>query len=170
MNARCLLPLIAVTAILAGLALKPVLRAQVPPASGQAADADSMQRPFGHGGLARQMLGRLHLSAEQKKAGLTVLRAHQPVIKPLVDGVMKERAALRALSKAPTVDEAAIRAQSARVAAVEADLAVQRAYLAHDLRALATPEQLQTLDMMQAEGVSRRAAIVQRVNDWITNS
>ena len=116
------------------------------------------------------MFGRFHLTTEQKKAGLAVLRTHQPAIKPLLDSLTKERVALRALLKAPAVDEAAIRAQSARVASIEADLAVQRAYLSHDLRALATPEQLQTLDTMQAEAVSRRAAIVQRISDWISNS
>ncbi len=170
MHTRYLLPLIVGAIVVAGISLKPVLRAQQPPFAETAADPGSFQRPFANGGLGRRTLGRLHLTAEQKKAGLAVLRSHQPAIKPLVDGLVKERAALRALSKAPAVDEAAIRAQSARVAAVEADLAVQRAYLAHDLRALATPAQLQTLDEMQSESVSRRAAIVQRISDWISNS
>ena len=40
------------------------------------------------------------------------------------------------------MDEAAVRAESQRVAAIEANLAVQKAYLFHDLRAVATPDQL----------------------------
>ena len=169
MHTRYILPLVAV-AVAAGLSLKPILRAQTPQAGDAAADTNSFHRPFGSGMLARQALGRLHLTAEQKKDGLAVLRSHQPAIKPLVDRLAEERTALRALSKAPTVDEAAVRAQSARVAAVEADLAVQRAYLAHDLRALATPEQLQTLDRMQAENATRRAEMTQRFRAWIANS
>ncbi len=170
MNTRPILLLIAVATVLVGASLRPVLRAQSSPAGNATADPDPSQLPSGTGGLGRRVLARLHTTAEQRKAGLEVLRRHQPAIKPLLDSLAKERTALRALSKTLTIDEAAIRAQSTRVAAVEADLAVQRAYLAHDLRVLATPEQLQTLDRMQAESSSRRAMIVQRVSDWITNS
>ena len=169
MKLRHLLPCTAVATVVAGVSLKPVLRAQ-PPLAGEAAlDPGSDPGPFG-GGLAHGMLGRLHLTAEQKKAGLAVLRSRPPAIKPLLDGLTKERTALRSLSKAPAVDESAIRTQAARVSGIEADLAVQLAYLAHDLRALATPAQLQSLDEMQSENASRRARIVQRINTWIADS
>ena len=170
MNTRCILPLIALAAVAVGVSFKPILLAQSSPTGDAATDQNLFPRPFGPGGIARQMLGRLHLTAEQRQAGRAALRSHQTAIKPLVDGLAKERTALRELSKASTVDEAAIRVQAARVAGIEADLAVQRAYLGHDLRALATPEQLQTFDQMQTENISRRAEIVQRISAWIADS
>ena len=69
--------------------------------------------------------------------------------------LVSERRALRDKIRAEQVDESGIRAQSAKVAVVEADLAVQRAHIAHDLRAVLTPEQMKKLHDMQVDVDSR---------------
>ena len=169
MNIRFILVAPAIAAVAAGLSLQPVLRAQQPSPAPSYAGADAFRRP-GRLLALRRALEKLHASDDQKQAALAVLRNHQPAVKPLVDSLVKERIALHALYKAPAVDEAAVRAQSARVAAVEADLAVQKAYLVHDLRAVATPDQLQSLDTMEAEAETRLVEVISLINDWIAKS
>ncbi len=155
---------------LLGAAAIPVLRAQ------QRAGDDllsgttpTVRRPM-VGLIMRRVAERLHLTDDQKLAALGVLRTHQPALKPLVDRLITDRFALRKTLEATTVDEAAVRAGSARVAAIEADLAVQKAHLFHDLRAVATPEQLTTLDQMEANSETRLLKIVDLVSDWIAQS
>ena len=147
-----------------GLLARPVLRAQQAPAG-----FNGFPR-MGRAAVLRQALEKLQISEEQKKAGLAALRNHRAALRPLVDGVVKERIALRNLYKAPLVDEVAVRAQFARVSAVEADLAVQKAYLLHDLRALATPDQLKTLDGVQADAEARIERAISSIDEWIANS
>jgi Spy/CpxP family protein refolding chaperone len=74
---------------------------------------------------------------------------------------------LRDTIRAATIDETAIRAQSAKVASLESDLAVQRAYVAHDIRAVLTPEQLQKLKDMQIDVDARIDGFLQRVANRI---
>lgn len=62
---------------------------------------------------------------------------------------------MRDAIRAETIDETAIRAQAAKVASLEADLAVQRAHVAHDIRAVLTPGQLQKLKDMQINADAR---------------
>jgi protein CpxP len=57
--------------------------------------------------------------------------------------------------QAETVDEAAIRAQATKVAAVEADLAVQRAHGAQEIRKVLTPEQIQKFKAIQEKRDSK---------------
>ena len=122
------------------------------------------------GMFMRRVAERLHVTPDQKIAALDALRKHLPAVKPLVDQVIKERFALRKLLEAPTVDEAAVRAGAQRVAAAEADLAVQKALLFHDLRAVATPEQLTSIDQMEANAETRWLKTVDLVSDWIAQS
>ena len=50
-----------------------------------------------------------------------------------------------------SADEAAIRAQSAKVAAVQSDIAIQRASLNAELRAVLRPEQVAEFEKMEKE-------------------
>jgi Spy/CpxP family protein refolding chaperone len=90
-----------------------------------------------------------HHDAQQKAQVKAILRGYQPTVGPLVKEVVTERRALRDTIRAQTIDETAIRAQAAKVASLEADLAVQRAHVAHDIRAVLTPGQIQKLKDMQ---------------------
>lgn len=73
-------------------------------------------------------LVRLGITNQQRDQIREVLRAAMPEVKPLVQQSIHAHRALQACIRATPVDEAAIRAQSAKVAAIDADLAVKRAH------------------------------------------
>jgi protein CpxP len=114
-------------------------------------------RPFGHRWAA------LGLSSDQKAQIKVVLQKCEPTLQPLVQQLVTERRALRADVQAETVDEPAIRAEAAKVASLEADVAVQRAHIAHDIRALLTPDQIQKFKELQPARDARFDDARQRV-------
>lgn len=99
----------------------------------------------------KKMAAELGLSDQQKQEIKDVFKKDRPRIQPLMKQHLAERRALRSLVQADVIDEAAIRAQSAKVAAVEADLAVQRAKAGQEIRKLLTPEQVQKFKEIQAK-------------------
>jgi protein CpxP len=101
------------------------------------------------------MATELGLSSQQKQDVKEIFAKSRPQAEPLMKQIKTERRALRELVQADAIDEAAIRAQSAKVAAVEADLAVQRAHVAQQIRAILTPEQVQKFKAIQAKRDSR---------------
>jgi Spy/CpxP family protein refolding chaperone len=108
-------------------------------------------------------LGELGITDAQKAQVKAILRSYQPTFGPLVKEVVTERRALRDTIRSQTLDETAIRAQAAKVASLEADLAVQRAHVAHDIRAVLTPEQLHKLKDMQIDADARFDGLLQRI-------
>jgi protein CpxP len=91
----------------------------------------------------------LGLDAQQKGQVKDILNNNHVQAKPLMDKLVLERRTLRTLIQSETIDEAAIRAQSAHVASAEADLAVNRAQVAQKLRAILTPDQVQKFKSLQ---------------------
>lgn len=120
---------------------------------------------FRRGGFGDRMrLGeRLGLTADQRGKIKAVLESHKGEVRPLAEKMLTERQALRELIHADKVDEAAIRAQVAKAAVVEADLAVARAKVAQDIRPLLTPEQLEKAKELKAEFEKRRAEFRERI-------
>lgn len=102
---------------------------------------------FGHG--LRRIREALGLTDTQVQQIHDILKANRAQVQPLVQSLMTEKRAERALIQAPTVDEPAIRAQAAKVAAIEADLAVLHARIASQIRGLLTPEQIQKIGTFQ---------------------
>jgi protein CpxP len=96
-----------------------------------------------------RMATELGLSAQQKTDIKAIFQKNRAQFQPLLKQMVAERHALRTLIQADVIDEAAIRAQSARVAAIQADLAVQRAHMGQEVRKLLTPEQIQKLKEFQ---------------------
>lgn len=111
--------------------------------------------PAPEGKHFRKMAAELGLSAEQNRAIKDIFKRNRPLAAPLMKQLAIERRALRALVHAETVDEAAIRAQSAKVAAVEADLAVRRAHGAQEVRKVLTPDQIQKFKALQEKRDSK---------------
>lgn len=105
--------------------------------------------PYGHQRHIQKMETDLGLSPQQKKDVEELFAQCRTGSEPLRKKLADERLALRNLIHADKVDEAAIRAQSAKIAAIESDLAVQRAQSSQRLRALLTPEQAQKLKSMR---------------------
>lgn len=97
----------------------------------------------------KKMARDLGLDAQQKVQVKDILKSNHDQAKPLMDKLVSERRTMRSLIQAETVDEAAIRAQSARVAGVEADLAVNRAQIAQKIRGVLTPDQVQKARTLQ---------------------
>ena len=99
----------------------------------------------------KKMATELGLSAQQQQDVKAVFAKNRPQAEPLMKQLKTEHRSLRALIQADAVDDAAIRAQSAKVAAVEADLAVQGAHVGQQVRAILTPEQIQKFKELQAD-------------------
>jgi Spy/CpxP family protein refolding chaperone len=167
MKSRTILSLAACGAIFAGLAFTPTLRAQLAQEKAVAAQAEPETKSHKQIG---NLLKKLNLTEDQKAGALAILRNRQPTLKPLVDSLVNERVALYKLGKATDIDEGAIRTQFARVAAVEADLEVQKAYLMKDLRAILTPKQIKKLDKFEAKTLAQIVGVIAFVNAWIANS
>jgi protein CpxP len=98
----------------------------------------------------KKMATELGLSVQQQQDIKAVFVKNRTQAEPLMQQFKTERRSLRMLIQAEAVDDVAIRAQSAKVAAIEADLAVQRAHAAQQVRSFLTPEQLQKFKELQA--------------------
>jgi protein CpxP len=122
---------------------------------------------FATKGRFGRRLAQLGLTDQQKVQVKGILRGYQPTAGPLIREVVTERRALRDAIRAQTIDETAIRAQAAKVASLEADLAVQRAHIAHDIRAVLTPDQIQKLKDMQTAADARVDGLLQRIANRI---
>lgn len=97
------------------------------------------------------MVKDLQLTAQQKQQVKEILAKNRPQSEPLMKQFTTERRAMRTLIQADSFDEAAIRAQSAKMVSLEADLAVQRARIAQEIRAVLTPEQIAKAKELQAQ-------------------
>ncbi len=93
----------------------------------------------------RRIGKKLGLTDTQKAQAKAIFQANRDLVKPLFMALRTERKNLRALIHADTIDEAAIRAETAKVAGIMADLNVNRAKVSAQFRAILTPAQLTTL-------------------------
>jgi periplasmic protein CpxP/Spy len=91
---------------------------------------------------------RLGLTDAQKAQAKTIFQGNKDVAKPIVTSLRAERENLQALIHADTIDEAAIRAETAKLAGIQADLNVNRAKVGAQFRAILTPAQLDILKAM----------------------
>jgi Spy/CpxP family protein refolding chaperone len=116
----------------------------------------------------KKMAKYLGLDAIHKSQVKDILTNNHVQAKPIMDKLIQERRAMRTLIQSETFDETAIRAQSARVATVETDLAVNRAQVAQKLRAILTPDQLQKSKTLQEKRDyrmdERRATVLPELN------
>jgi protein CpxP len=120
-------------------------------------------RPHRFGQRMRMMhaLKEVGVTDAQKEQIRGMMREQRPQLQPLRKQMVQERRALRNVVQTSPVNESAIRTQAARVAQVQADIAVKRAYIADRIRAILTPEQQAKLKDLQAQ---RDARIDERLN------
>lgn len=110
---------------------------------------------FGEPGGKRQhhnfqmMAKKLGLTDAQQAQAKSVFDANKQVVKPLITNMQTERKNLHTLMQADAIDEAAIRAETAKIALIEADLNVNRATIGAQFRAILTPAQLETLKTLR---------------------
>ncbi len=110
-----------------------------------------------------EKLATLGVTEAQKEQVHAILRAHQPTVEPMIHQLVAERRALRDTIRTTPVNESAIRAQAVKVATLEADLAVQRAYVVQEVRGVLTPEQIEKLKEMQVDVDARIDQALHRI-------
>lgn len=113
---------------------------------------------YGHGKHFSKMATELGLSDQQKQQIKEIMKKNRPQFEPLIKQKRTEQRALHALIQADKIDEAAIRAQSAKLGNIEADLAVQRAHSGQDFRKVLTPDQAKKFKELHAKRDHRQDA------------
>ena len=98
---------------------------------------------------------KLGLTDAQKAQAKAIFEANKPLVKPLKEKLYAEKKALHEVMHGDKYDEAAIRAQSAKVAAVYADLNVNKAKVCADFRAILTPDQAKNLKALYEEHMKK---------------
>lgn len=114
------------------------------------------------GGPAGIALDRLNLSDAQKDQVKQILQSHQADTQSLVQREMAARQALEDAVSGDAFDEGAVRARSADLASVEADLAVSRARIRSEVFQVLTPDQQAQVRQMQADAKQRQQQMQQR--------
>jgi protein CpxP len=99
----------------------------------------------------QKLVEKLGLTAAQQAQAMAIFEANKPIVKPLKESLYAEKKNLHELMHTGKFDEAAIRAQSAKIATLYADLNVNKAKVCAAFRALLTPEQLATLKALHEE-------------------
>jgi protein CpxP len=123
------------------------------------------QHGWGHHERFAEMADKLALSDQQKARMKEVFKKNQPQVKPIFTKLINEKREMRTLIQSGSADEAAIRAQAAKLAGVEADLAVQRAQMAKQFRAILTPEQVEKFKAIQKEKDARFDKFREHMNE-----
>jgi Spy/CpxP family protein refolding chaperone len=93
----------------------------------------------------KKLAHKLGLTDAQKAQAKTIFEGNKEVVKPIITNLRAEQKTLQALLHADTIDEAAIRAETAKIAGIQADLNVNRAKVGARFRAILTPAQLDIL-------------------------
>jgi len=116
------------------------------------------------------MAKKLALTDQQKAQMKEVFKKNQPQVKPIFTKLITEKREMRTLIQSGSTDEAAIRAQAAKVAGIEADLAVQRAQMAKQFRAILTPQQVEKFKAIQKEKDAKFDKFREHMNERFDNS
>lgn len=100
----------------------------------------------------KKIAHKLGLTDAQKDQARAIFQGNKDVVKPILISLRTERNNLQTLIHADTIDEAAIRAETVKIAEIQADLNVDRAKAGAQFRALLTPAQLATLKTLHQKG------------------
>ncbi|WP_188055545.1 Spy/CpxP family protein refolding chaperone [Oryzomonas rubra] len=96
-----------------------------------------------------KLFGKLGLTDAQKAQAKAIFQGNRDVVKPIVANLRTERKNLEALLHADSIDEAAIRAETAKIAGIQADLNINKAKVGAQFRAILTPDQLAKLKTLR---------------------
>lgn len=103
----------------------------------------------GHGQPGDRLAKALDLSKEQTEQVKAIFLKHRDEAAPLRKGMVSGRRELRNLIQSDKLDEPAIREQVKKIAVTDGDLAVRRAKMSQEVRAVLTPEQIQKFRALQ---------------------
>ena len=99
----------------------------------------------------QKLVEKLGLTDAQQAQAKAIFEANKSVVTPLKESLNAEKKNLHELMHSGKFDEAAIRAESAKVAAIYADLNVNKAKVCAQFRAILTPAQVVTLKALHEE-------------------
>lgn len=116
-------------------------------------ERDGGWKGHGHGG--QRLAKALGLSKEQREQVKAIFGKHRDEMAPLRKKMESERRELRNLTQSDKPDEAAIREQAKKIAVTSGDIAVLRAKVSQEVRAVLTPEQIKKFRAMQEKRDSR---------------
>ena len=114
--------------------------------------------PFGPGGRGFAegfALGQLNLSDAQKQQVQSIMQQHRQQAQRVMQRLEQAMQAQRAAVNQVPVNEAAVRQAAAALAAIEADVAVDRARLHADIFNVLTVEQQEKAKQLEAQAQSR---------------
>jgi Spy/CpxP family protein refolding chaperone len=117
----------------------------------------------GHDQQGPRLAKELGLSKEQTEQVKAIFRKHRDEAAPLRKEMVSGRRELRNLIQSDKPDEAAIREQAKKIAATDGNLAVLRARMSQEVRAVLTPEQIRKFRALQEK---RDRRIDGRMNRW----
>lgn|SRR5690348_18121339 len=118
-----------------------------------------------HGRFFQRIAQKLNLTDDQKAQIKTVLRSENDTLKPLLGQLHVARENLRAAIRAGDANETTVRAASARVAAVEADLAVERMKIFAKIAPILTDEQRRQISEFEQRADDYVDRAIARAND-----
>ena len=93
----------------------------------------------------KKIAKKLSLTDAQKTQAKTIFKDNKEVVKPIITSLRSEQVILRSLINADTIDVAAIRAETAKISGIQAEMNINRAKVGAQFRAILTPEQLTIL-------------------------
>jgi|ERR1043165_8940941 Spy/CpxP family protein refolding chaperone len=123
-----------------------------------AAERNATHRAF-HGRLLERAKEKLGLTDDQVAKIKSELKGEKDTIKDLISKLHEARAGLREAIQASDANETSVRSASAKVATVEADLAVERLKIYGKISPILTSEQLEKVHEIQA-----------RLDDFLDNA
>lgn len=115
-----------------------------------AAGAASINRPA-RGRLLERAKEKLGITDDQAAQIKAILKADKENLASLLTHLHSARGELREAIRSDSANEASVRAASAKVAAVESDLAVERMKLSAKIGPILTPEQREKLAQFEAK-------------------
>lgn len=152
----------AVVAMTAGAG---VLAAAQPPAGGPGIQRHAPGPRGGHGPRVDLGLRGLDLTEAQREQVEAIVTSHQPRLTETAQKVGEAQRAFHESAAAPSLDEAAIRAQGTALGAALAEQALVHARVRAEVHGLLTAEQLQTLKERREAAAKRMEERQQRLQE-----
>jgi Spy/CpxP family protein refolding chaperone len=132
--------------------------------------AEPAPRPQAHRGQwLERVKDKLGLTDEQIQKIKAELVAEKQPLKDLISNLHQSRIALREAIQAPDANETTVRAAAAKVATVEADLAVERLKLYARISPILTSEQLEKLKEFRTRLDEAIDRVIERVDQRLSS-
>jgi len=132
--------------------------------------ADSSATPAAtpvRGQILRRLADRLNLTDDQKSQIKAIIAGEKDTLKNLLGQLHAARKDLRAAIQASDANETTVRAASAKMAAVEADLAVERMKIFAKISPVLTDEQRQQLSDLEQQADNLADTAIARIGDGV---